>query len=213
MKLLRSLFRRVFMNSFLGLENPEIAEPQASPDRHPPPSLLVELEPWGRTFRRNLTDTLLRRRPPALHISSRPAPFWPDVFVPRRLPWGAFAESILYHLIVFAAAWGISTLLPPSPHVVQVRRFDSVGRDLLLALGILCHLSIRGDRMQPSRSRGTRSSRDSRSSRCLRNPTTVIRRSSRLPTSRSIMMWRRPTLWRGEIIPYRYPALRSNERA
>jgi TonB family protein len=112
------------MNSFLGLDNPEIAEPQASPDIHPPPSLLVELEPWGRTFRRNLADTLLRRRPPAVHISSRPAPFWPDVFVPRRLPWGAFAESILYHLIVFAAAWGISTLLPPSPHVVQVRRFD-----------------------------------------------------------------------------------------
>jgi TonB family protein len=113
------------MNSFLGLENPEIAEPQARPDTHPPPSLLVELEPWGRTFRRNLADTLLRRRPPAVRITSPPAPFWPDVFVSRRLPWGAFAESILYHLIVFAAAWGISTLLPPSPHVVQVRRFDS----------------------------------------------------------------------------------------
>jgi len=112
------------MTSYLGLENPEIAEPQARPDTHPPPTLLVELEPWGRTFRRNLVDTLLRRRPPAIHITSRPAPFWPDVFVPRRLPWGAFAESILYHLIVFAAAWGISTLLPPSPHVVQARRFD-----------------------------------------------------------------------------------------
>ena len=36
MKVLRSLFRRVFMNSFLGLENPEIAEPQASPDTPPP---------------------------------------------------------------------------------------------------------------------------------------------------------------------------------
>ena len=80
--------------------------------------------PGGATFRRNLADTLLRRRPPAIHLTSKPAPFWPDVFVPRRLPWGAFAESILYHLIVFAAAWGISTLLPPSPHVVQVRRFD-----------------------------------------------------------------------------------------
>jgi TonB family protein len=113
------------MNSFLGLENPEIAESQASPDTHPPPNLLVELEPWGRTFRRNLTDTLLRRQPPAVPTTSRPAPFWPDVFVPRRLPWGAFVESILYHLIVFAAAWGISTLMPPSPRVVRARRFDS----------------------------------------------------------------------------------------
>jgi TonB family protein len=112
------------MNSFLGLENPEIAEPQASPDTHPPPTLLMELEPWGRTFRRNLTDTLLRRQPPAVHTTSRPAPFWPDVFVAQRLPWGAFAESIMYHLIVLGVAWGIVMLLPPSPHVAQARRFD-----------------------------------------------------------------------------------------
>src|SRR6476620_2261056 len=105
------------MTSYLGLENPEIAEPQASPDTPLPPSLPVELEPWGRTFRRNLPDTLLRRRPPAIHLTSRPAPFWPDVFVPRRLPWGAFVESVIYHLIVFAVAWGISMLPPPSPHV------------------------------------------------------------------------------------------------
>ncbi|HST12264.1 MAG TPA: hypothetical protein VLL05_17955, partial [Terriglobales bacterium] len=113
------------MNSFLGLENvPEVTELRSRPDVHPPLRLLLELEPRGRTFWRNLGDTLLRRRPPAIRISSPPAPFWHDVFVSQRLPWGAFAESVLYHLIVFAAAWGISTLLPQERHVVQVRRFD-----------------------------------------------------------------------------------------
>jgi TonB family protein len=113
------------MNSFLGLDNiPEVAELRPRADVHPPPRLLVELEPRGRTFLRNLGDTLLRRRPPAVRISSPPAPFWHDVFVTQRLPWGAFAESILYHLIVFAAIWGISTLLPQERHVVHVRRFD-----------------------------------------------------------------------------------------
>jgi TonB family protein len=111
------------MDSFLGLDNiPEVA--QSSHDIHSPPRLLPDLEPWGRTFRHNLADTLLRRCPPAIRISSPPAPFWPDVFVTQRLPWGAFVESILYHLIVFAVAWGIMTLLPHPRHVVQVRRFD-----------------------------------------------------------------------------------------
>jgi TonB family protein len=113
------------MNSFLGLENiPETTELRSRGDVHSTPRLLLDLEPWGRTFWRNLGDTLLRRQPPAIRITSPPAPFWHDVFVPQRLPWGAFVESVLYHLIVFAVAWGISTLLPPERRVVQVRRFD-----------------------------------------------------------------------------------------
>jgi TonB family protein len=112
------------MTSFLGLENPQVAESQAGRRDREPLRLLVELEPWGRNFRRNLADFLLRRKPPALQTTSRPAPFWPDVFVPQRLPWGAFVESVLYHLIVFAVAWGVTTLMPPPRHVVQVRRFD-----------------------------------------------------------------------------------------
>jgi hypothetical protein len=114
-----------FMTSFLGLENiPDTAELRSRPDVHSTPRLLLDLEPWGPTFWRNLGDTLLRRQPPAIRITSPPAPFWHDVFVPQRLPWGAFTESVLYHLIVFAVAWGISSLLPPERHVVQVRRFD-----------------------------------------------------------------------------------------
>jgi TonB family protein len=113
------------MNSFLGLENiPAFEECRPTPDFQQPPRLLTELEPWGRTFGRNLADFLLRRRPPAVAISSPPAPFWPDVFVTRPLPWFAFAESILYHGIFVVLAWGFSTFLATRPQVVQVRRFD-----------------------------------------------------------------------------------------
>ena len=113
------------MNSFLGLENiPAQVEFRLAPESPQPPKLLVELEPWGRSFRRNFTDFLLRRRPAPLAISSSPAPFWPDVFVTRRMPWVAFAESLLYHGIVLMLAWGFSELLPNRPRVVAVRRFD-----------------------------------------------------------------------------------------
>src|ERR1700756_2419185 len=113
------------MDSFLGLENiPAQVELRLAPDLPQPPKLLVELEPWGRSFGRNLIDFLLRRRPAPVLISSPPAPFWPDVFVARRLPWVAFAESLLYHGIVLMLAWGFSALLPNRPHVIEARRFD-----------------------------------------------------------------------------------------
>lgn len=113
------------MNSFLGLENiPEITELRSSVRDTSPPRLLVELEPWSRSFLRNLGDFVFRRQPSPIRISSAPAAFWPDVFVPSRLPWGAFVESVLYHLIVFAIAWGVGTLLPRTRPTVQVRRFD-----------------------------------------------------------------------------------------
>src|SRR5215468_3691654 len=108
------------MSSFLGLENIPAAIP-SSPDHRSrrAPRLLVELEPWGRTFRRNLVDSLLFRRPVQVETTSPPAAFWPDVFVPSRLPWGAFIESVLYHGIVFAVAWAISTVSTPRPRPVR----------------------------------------------------------------------------------------------
>ena len=113
------------MNSFLGLENtPAQVEFSLAPEFSQSPKLLVELEPWGRSFGQNLIDLLLRRRPAPLTISSPPALFWPDVFVTRRMPWIAFAESLLYHGIVLMLAWGFSVLLPNRPRVVEVRRFD-----------------------------------------------------------------------------------------
>ena len=113
------------MTSILGLQpmlarNPDEVE-YPVPE---PPSLVVNLEPWGATFRRNLADVVLFRRPPAFATSSPPAAFWPDVFVTQRPPWGAFAESLLYHGIVFALAWGFFSLLPQPRPIKQVRRFD-----------------------------------------------------------------------------------------
>src|SRR5215472_526393 len=113
------------MSSLLGLENlPLRAKPGPGTASHRGPKLLVELEPWGRTFGRNLADFLCRRQPPAIPTTSAPAPFWPDVFVSHRLPWNAFAESILYHAVVIAFAWGLSSLFASRPQIAKQRPFD-----------------------------------------------------------------------------------------
>lgn len=117
-------FPKWFMNSFLGLENiSAVVESGEHPDSSQP-RILFEPEPWAQVFRRNLGDLILRRQPLEVNVSSPPAPFWPDVFVHRPLPWGAFAESVLYHAIVLMLAWGYSAfLVRPQPRV-QARRFD-----------------------------------------------------------------------------------------
>ena len=113
-----------FMNSILGLQDTLVRGTEEEDLLPATPALLLKLEPWGATFLKNLADAVFFRRPPAVELSSEPGAFWSDVFVSRRLPWIAFAESLLYHGIVLAAAWWISSILPPSPKVVQVRRFD-----------------------------------------------------------------------------------------
>jgi TonB family protein len=113
------------MNSLLGLENLSVRV-KASPapeERHP--RLLVELEPWGRTFWRNLADVLWCGQPPVLTTTSPPGQFWPDVFVSRPLPWSAFAESLLYHSVVIALAWGLTSLFASRPQIAaKPRVFD-----------------------------------------------------------------------------------------
>lgn len=64
------------------------------------PTFAVQWESAPRIFLRNLAD-LFRREPPLL-LSSRPARFWPDVFVARSLPGKAFALSTIYHAGFFA---------------------------------------------------------------------------------------------------------------
>ena len=108
------------MSSYLGLENiPAGIQSSPDPRSRRTPNLLVELEPWGRAFCRNLADSLMFRRPPEVVTTSAPAPFWPDVFVSNHLPWGAFFESVLYHGIVFAVAWACSTLFAGRPQIKQ----------------------------------------------------------------------------------------------
>ncbi|MGC2198314.1 MAG: hypothetical protein WA628_26830, partial [Terriglobales bacterium] len=71
-------------------------------------NLLLELEPAHEVFFSNLVDTITLRPAPAVKITSPPADFWHDVFVPTELPWRSFQESMLWHLVVFIAAWGLS---------------------------------------------------------------------------------------------------------
>ena len=62
--------------------------------------LLIELEPGHRVFFGNLADLILSRRVPQIPITSRPAPFWNDVFVPSGASWSSFLESMLLHLLL-----------------------------------------------------------------------------------------------------------------
>ncbi|HEV7218635.1 MAG TPA: hypothetical protein VGN39_07150 [Terriglobales bacterium] len=75
-----------------------------------PPNLklLFELEPAHRVFFRNLADTLLRRSVPPVVTKTRPGHFWNDVFVHSGLPWGAFIESMLWHLAVVSVLWTVA---------------------------------------------------------------------------------------------------------
>ena len=112
------------MSSLLGLENLSLHVKPGPGTAHRRPRLLVELEPWGRSFWRNLADFVWRRQPPAITTTSAPAPFWPDVFVSQPLPWNAFAESILYHGVVIALAWGLSSLFASRPQIAKQRPFN-----------------------------------------------------------------------------------------
>ncbi len=88
---------------------------------HSAPTLLVELEPWHRSFLNNLRHFLLPPRLPPLHLSSRPAAFWPDVFVSRPIPWRCLRQSAFYHIFALTVAltfpdlWRMRPGAPPAP--------------------------------------------------------------------------------------------------
>jgi hypothetical protein len=87
--------------------------------------LLVEWESRHRVFFDNLGDLLLARRVPPLLITSKPAHFWDDVFVPSGAAWSAFVESMLWHLLLIVLfVWGQSRIwtsvqLFPKRHVAH----------------------------------------------------------------------------------------------
>ena len=82
---------------------------------HEAPTLNYELEPWGRTFARNLADLLLRREPPPLELTSEPAPVPPDTFVDTGLNWRTIAESYAGHIAFVAIVYFISVTLFQRP--------------------------------------------------------------------------------------------------
>jgi TonB family protein len=99
-----------------------------NPDSAPVPGFLVELAPWPRVFVGNLGD-LLRpgsRSPvgPPHELHSATASFWPDVFVPRGLPWGRFAESYGLHLLALVTLVALSRFLNLHPPLAPRPSFD-----------------------------------------------------------------------------------------
>jgi len=65
--------------------------------------LLLEVEPAHRVFLDNLVETFLRPSPPPAVPAAKLGRFWGDVFVPSRVPWSSFLESMLWHSLVIAA--------------------------------------------------------------------------------------------------------------
>ena len=94
------------------------------PQPAPVPRLLVELPSWPRVFFGNLRDLVFPRRLPALELRSAPAPFWPDVFVTRPLPWARFLQSVVYHAVAFALLIGLTRFFALQPQVVAMPTFD-----------------------------------------------------------------------------------------
>ena len=83
----------------------------------PIPGFLVELPSRHRVFFGNLRDLLLPRRLPQLDVEPAPAPFWPDVFVKRGLPWAGFLESGFCHFagLILVVAMARFLALHPQP--------------------------------------------------------------------------------------------------
>lgn len=96
----------------------EIAQPA------PVPRLLVELPSRPRVFFGNLRDLVFPRRLPPLELRSAPAPFWPDVFVTRPLPWARFLQSVVYHAVAFVLLIGLTRFFALQPQVVLMPTFD-----------------------------------------------------------------------------------------
>lgn len=90
----------------------------------PAPRLLVELPSRPRVFFGNLRDLIFPRRLDRLELHSAPAPFWPDVFVTRSLPWGRFFQSGVFHLLAGALLIGLAHILALQPRVVEKPTFE-----------------------------------------------------------------------------------------
>src|ERR1700756_330085 len=88
------------------------------------PRLLVELPCRARGFFSNLRDLVFPRRFSPLEFHSNPAPFWPDVFVKRPLPWYGFLQSVACHALAFALLIGFTRFLALQPQVVPRPVFD-----------------------------------------------------------------------------------------
>jgi TonB family protein len=102
------------------VQTEELVEQRWIPDVR----LLVPPTPWRATFFANLRDLIDPPELPPLDLRSAPAPFWPDVFVKRELPWRRFLESAGYHVVAFVLLISFSRLLAMRPHAALPPMFD-----------------------------------------------------------------------------------------
>ncbi len=72
------------------------------------PSLSYELEPWGRVFRRNLGDFLLRRKPAPVEITAQPVEVPPETFIRTGVSLRRVAESYSGHVLFIALVYFVS---------------------------------------------------------------------------------------------------------
>ena len=90
----------------------------------PPPKLLFEMEPGYRVFCENLTDLVFPPRMAPLKLTSRPARFWSDVFVPSQLPWQRFGHSVLLHGTMLVILLGLLKFGISQPRLVARSSFS-----------------------------------------------------------------------------------------
>lgn len=107
-------------------EVPGSALLEETPLQHPVRDLhlLVELPSWPAVFFGNLRDLVFPSNLPRLQLRSAPAPFWPDVFVKRGLPWRRFLESGGYHVLALALLLSFSRFFSLEPQAAPRSSFD-----------------------------------------------------------------------------------------
>ena len=122
------------------------------PEPVPVPGLLVELPSRPAVFFNNLRDFVFSPQIAPLELTSSPAPFWPDVFVTRTLPWNRFLQSAVYHVLAGAAVIGLSHLFAMQPTVVRSQpAFDHSQVIYYQAAEYLPPLDTRSESPAPSR--------------------------------------------------------------
>ena len=76
-------------------------------------------------FAENLRDLFFYPAIPEPSLTSRHAPFWPDVFVERPVAWRSMASSALHHVFAIVVVYGMSVTWAPRAPVRSRSPFDN----------------------------------------------------------------------------------------
>jgi hypothetical protein len=148
------------------------------PETTPPPNLLVEQEPAHRVFLANLIELVCPPQIVPLKLTSRPARFWPDVFVSAQLPWERFLQSMLLHVMMVATLFGILQFGIARPRLVPQDQLRFNKSDIIYYLPSE-YLPLVKKGSGPLRSRQTLT--------YFKQPALSVRRESRSPKQTSIV--------------------------